>query len=157
MRASTGKSCSCRLRRHSDMHGWCKSPLEVAAKNKKPTFGSAFCMRRGISAKQPEQQRQPKQLAKQQRKQPKRLEKQPKQQRKQPTRLAKQRQQHQPKRPVRLRQEQQPVRMQQELQPERKQPVRLQQEQLLLFCRKQPMQQPTGKRSTMFFSWIFLK
>src|SRR3569832_1996540 len=136
MRASTGKSCSCRLRRHSDMHGWCKSPLEVAAKNKKPTFGSAFCMRRGISAKQPEQQRQPKQLAKQQRKQPKRLEKQPKQQRKQPTRLAKQRQEHQP---------------------ERKQPVLLQQEQLLLFCRKQPMQQPTGKRSTMFFSWIFLK
>src|SRR3569832_642151 len=143
MRAKTGKSCSCRLRRHSDMHGLCKSPLEVAAKNKKPTRRSAFCMRRGISAKQPEQQRQPKQLAKQLRKQPTRLEKQP--------------QQQQPKRPVRLRQEQQPVRMQQELQPERKQPVRLQQEQLLLFCRKQPMQQPTGKRSTMFFSWIFLK
>jgi hypothetical protein len=37
-------------------------------------------------------------------------------------------------------------------QQERKQPERQQVQQLLLFCRKQPGQQPTGTRSTVFFS-----
>jgi hypothetical protein len=36
-------------------------------------------------------------------------------------------------------------------QQERKQPER-QVQQLLLFCRKQPEQQPAGTRSTVFFS-----
>jgi hypothetical protein len=42
-------------------------------------------------------------------------------------------------------------------QPGRLQPEQLQEQQLLLSCRKQPGQQPTGTRSTVFFSWIFLQ
>jgi hypothetical protein len=72
-----------------------------------------------------------------------------------------QRQQPVPKQPVQQRQQpvpKQPV--QQRQQPVPKQPVQQQelqqqepeQELLLLFCRKQPEQQPTGKRSTVFFS-----
>lgn len=45
-----------------------------------------------------------------------------------------------------------------QLELERKQPELEQQvQELLLFCRKQPEQQPTEKRSTVFFSWVFLQ
>jgi hypothetical protein len=76
--------------------------------------------------------------------------------RKQQVRKQTEQQQRQPVRmqqvPVQPEQQQrQPVRMQQ-VPVRRFQPEQLQEQQLLLFCRKQPGQQPTGTRSTVFFS-----
>ncbi|MEC5217840.1 exonuclease VII large subunit [Actimicrobium sp. GrIS 1.19] len=46
---------------------------------------------------------------------------------------------------------------QQELVLERRLQELVQEQRLLLFCRKQQEPEPTGRRSTEFFSWIFLQ
>jgi hypothetical protein len=83
-------------------------------------------------------------------------QRQPKQQRQQPKQPTKQQQQR-PKQPKQRRQ--QPKRQLQQLRLELEQQQELQrlelQLELLLFCCKQPKQQPTGRRSAGIFSWGF--
>ncbi len=93
-----------------------------------------------ITWKQMRWQQQPERL---QRKQPERKQPEQQRQRKQP-------EQQQPERLQRKRPERQQPEQQQELQQQEPVP----EQQLLLSCRKQPEQQPTGKRSAESFSWI---
>jgi hypothetical protein len=88
---------------------------------------------------------EPKQLPKrleQQRQEPKQLE--------QPKRQPKQQQRQQE--PKRLEQQQEPKL----LEPALERRLVLVRQELLLFCCKQPEQQPTGRRSAGIFSWVFL-
>jgi hypothetical protein len=110
--------------------------------NKKPARRPAFLISNtGITWMRMRQQRPERKRPEQQHRQPER--KRPEQQRQRPEQPEQQRQQPERKRPEQ--QHQQPERPEQRFQ----QPER---ERLLLFGRKRSKQQPTGKRSTEFFS-----
>jgi hypothetical protein len=129
---------------------WCGFAFHVTVRNsgRKKTGPQAGFFKCSLITWQQRLPKQPKQRSKQQQQRPK-----------QPKQRSKRQQQRQQQ----LEQRRQQLELQEQQQRQRQVLLELQQlelllvQELLLFCCKQPKQQPTGRRSAGIFSWVFLK